>query len=220
VILSAINKPIDELIDQAYTRSNLATAMLSALRDPLVKRWPKALRKKLRILIVDCKIVGNRVYYRNRLFAPSDDEFRTQILYRTHSSGPAGHPGRVKTLDLVARDYWWPRISKNVEIYVKACELCVRTKSPRSIPLKFFQPLPIPFRAWSDISVDYITPLPVCERDGRQYKYILIVIYRLTKMRHFIPVVGLSAEELADAFVNKVYCLHGTPDNIVSDRSR
>jgi hypothetical protein len=37
-------------------------------------------------------------------------------------------------------------------------------------------------------------------------------------MRHFIPVTGLSAEELADVFINRIYCLHGLPDNIVSDR--
>jgi hypothetical protein len=218
IILPAMNKPIDELIDQAYTRSELATTMLSSLRDPLVRNWPRAIRKELRISMVDCKIVGNRVYYRDRLFAPPDDELRTQILYRTHSSGPAGHPGRVKTLDLITRDYWWPRMSRDVEEYVKACELCVRTKSHRTAPPGFLQPLPVPFRAWSDISIDYITPLPDCERDGRKYKHILVVVCRLTKMRHFIPVTGLSAEELSDAFISRIYCLHGAPDNIVSDR--
>jgi hypothetical protein len=218
LILPAMDKPIDELIDQAYTRSDLAMAMLSSLRDPLVRRWPKALRKELRVPMVDCKVVGNRIYYRDRLFAPPDDELRTQILYRTHSSGPAGHPGRIKTLELITRDYWWPRMSRDVEEYVKACELCVRTKAPRTAPQGFLQPLPIPFRAWSDLSIDYITPLPVCERDGRQYKHILVVVCRLTKMRHFIPVTGLSAEELADVFINRIYCLHGLPDNIVSDR--
>ncbi|KAI1668825.1 reverse transcriptase [Pyrenophora tritici-repentis] len=37
-------------------------------------------------------------------------------------------------------------------------------------------------------------------------------------MRHLIPVTGLTTEELVDAFNSRVYCLHGTPDNIVSDR--
>lgn len=218
LILPAMDKPIDDLINQAYARSDLANTMLTALRDPLVKRWPKALRKELRIPMIDCKIIGNRIYYRDRLFAPPDDELRTQILYRTHSSGPAGHPGRIKTLDLITRDYWWPRMSREIEEYVRACELCVRTKASRIAPPGFLQPLPVPFRAWSDISVDYITPLPVSEDNGRKYKHILVVVCRLTKMRHFIPVTGLSAEELADVFVRRIYCLHGTPDNVISDR--
>jgi transposase InsO family protein len=37
-------------------------------------------------------------------------------------------------------------------------------------------------------------------------------------MQHLIPVSGLTTVELADAFVARVYCLHGCTDNIVSDR--
>src|SRR5438045_7867738 len=118
--------------------------------------------------MINCKVIGNHIYYQDRLFAPLDDKLWTQILYQTHSSGPAGHPGHVKTLDLIAHDYWWPRMSRDVEEYIKACELCIQTKAPHVVPPGFLQPLPVPFRAWSDISVDYITPLPVCKRNGRQ----------------------------------------------------
>ena len=89
---------------------------------------------------------------------------------------------------------------------------------PRLAPPGFLQPLPIPFRVWSDISVDYITPLPKCEFQGRTFQHIVSVVCRLTNMRHFIPTVGLTAEELADAFLARVYCLHGCPDTIISDR--
>jgi transposase InsO family protein len=37
-------------------------------------------------------------------------------------------------------------------------------------------------------------------------------------MRHFIPITGLIAAELADAFVARIYALHGAPDTIISDR--
>jgi reverse transcriptase-like protein/integrase-like protein len=218
MVIPAIDKPIDDLINAAYASSDMANTMLSCLRDPECRKWPRPLRKQLRMAMIDCKIVENKIYYRDKLFLPPDDELRTQVIYRTHSTGPAGHPGRTKTLDLLSRSYWWPRMSKDVEEYVRACELCVRTKSPRSLPQGFLQPLPVPFRAWSDISVDYITPLPTCERHGAKYKHILVVVCRLTKMRHFIAVTGLSADELATAFIGRVYSLHGCPDNIVSDR--
>ena len=82
--------------------------MIASLRDPSMQQWPKHLRKWLQIPMTDCKLVGEQIYYQDRLFAPPDDELRTQIIYRMHSSGPAGHPGHVKTIDLVCRDYWWP----------------------------------------------------------------------------------------------------------------
>lgn len=218
LILPGMDKPIDDLIKMAYDNSELAQIALVALTDPAIKRWPKKIRKDLRIAMADCKVVGDRIYYRDRLFLPPNDELRTQVIYRTHSTGPAGHPGRIKTIDLISRTYWWPRMTKEIAAYVQACNLCVRTKASRSAPPGFLQPLPVPFRAWSDISVDYITPLPECERDEKKYKHIVVVVCRLTKMRHFIPVAGLSAEELARVFISRVYALHGTPDTILSDR--
>ncbi|KAI0992602.1 hypothetical protein K3495_g15583, partial [Podosphaera aphanis] len=109
-------------------------------------------------------------------------------------------------------------MTKDISDYVKACELCVRTKTPRSAPPGFLQPLPLPIRPWSEISVDYISPLPKCKFNGILYKHLLVVVCRLMKMRHFIPVTSLEADALANAFVCRVYCLHGSPENIVSDR--
>jgi transposase InsO family protein len=60
--------------------------------------------------------------------------------------------------------------------------------------------------------------LPICERNGEKYNHIAVVICRFTKMRHFIPTKGLTAAELANAFVRRVYSLHDAPKTIISDR--
>ena len=218
LILPEMDRPINEIVEVAYANSEMATDMITALRDPEVRRWPRKWRKELRLSMMDCKVVNGKIYFRDRLFIPQNDELRTQIIYRMHSTGPAGHPGRVKTIDLVSRAYWWPRLTRDVAEYVRACELCTRTKASRSAPPGFLQPLPVPFRSWSDISIDYITPLPDCTRGGQTYKHMLVVVCRLTKMRHFIPTVSLLADELVRVFIGRVYSLHGAPDNIVSDR--
>ena len=109
-------------------------------------------------------------------------------------------------------------MSQDVAEFVRACDLCFRTKTSRSSRQGSLQPLPVPFRAWSDASTDYITPLPECERHEQRYKHILVVVCRLTKMRLSIPTVTLTAEDLAIVFLSKVYVLHGTPDNIIRSR--
>lgn len=110
-----MDKPIDDLIDRAYSRSDLAATMLSVLNDPLAKRWPKALRKELRTFILTVRLL--------------ETLSTTGIDYSHSPMTSFGHnPGCVKTLDLIARDSWWPRISRDVEEYGKACELCARTK--------------------------------------------------------------------------------------------
>ena len=66
--------------------------------------------------------------------------------------------------------------------------------------------------------MDYITPLPAYVRHGKEYKYIVVVVDRLTKMRYFIATVTLEANELVERFIEKVYSLHGLLETIVSDR--
>jgi hypothetical protein len=81
MVIPAIDKPIDDLITVAYASSDMANAMLSSLRDPECRKWPKSLRKELRIAMTDCKIVEDKIYYRDKLFLPPDDELRTQVIY-------------------------------------------------------------------------------------------------------------------------------------------
>ena len=48
---------------------------------------------------------------------------------------------------------------------------------------------------------------------------IMVVVDRLTKMAHFIPLRCLpTAEITADAFISYVFKLHGFPESIISDR--
>lgn len=45
-----------------------------------------------------------------------------------------------------------------------------------------------------------------------------VVVDRLTKIHYFIARETLEADELIDAFLHRVYSLHGCPETIVSDR--
>ena len=210
--------PTDDLISACYNTNTDIQDMLAALRDDSIRRWPHHLRKKLRIAMSECKVIENRIYYRDRLLVPDDTSLRLNIMTRTHSSTPGGHVGRKKTIDLIKRTYVWPGMTNDIDRFVRHCHICTRSKVRKEARHGFLKPLEIPFRAWSDISIDYITGLPECIDGGQVYKHILVVVDRLTKMRHFIPCVSLDAEELTNRFIAAVYSLHGLPENIVSDR--
>jgi len=73
----------------------------------------------------------------------------------------------------------------------------------------------IPEKAWSHISADFITKLPLAQG----YDAILVVVDRFTKMGHFIPTTErTSAEGLAHLFRDNIWKLHGLSDSIISDR--
>jgi len=214
-----VSQPIDDLIAFSYQTSPFLADVVAALSDPDHRAWPRALKQRLRIPFAECRVVAGKVYFRDRLLLdPDDANLHLQVIHRTHASGPGGHPGRTKTLDLLNRKYWWPGISQAVKTYCNACLLCDKTKTPRSSPPGFLKPLPLPLTPWRDVSVDYITPLPPCTRRGRVYNHVAVVVDRLTKMRHFIATETLEADELADRFIERVYSLDGLPETIVSDR--
>lgn len=207
-----------DVLYQAYKINVTARRMVESLKDHTKRRWLVSLRKFLRRDKMEFKLNNELIYFRNRLFVPDHEDLRLVIVHRTHSSGPAGHPGRLKTFDLLQRTYCWPRMSQFVADFVRGCALCFQTKTPRAAPPGFLKPLEIPGRSWADISIDHIVDLPPCKRGGVIYKNILVVVDRLTKMRHFIPTISLDTAELVECFVKHVYKLHGAPDSIISDR--
>ena len=64
--------------------------------------------------------------------------------------------------------------------------------------------------------MDFIIGLP---RTSRGFDSIWVIVNRLTKSVHFIPVrVSYSAERLARVYIQEVVRLHGVPKSIISDR--
>ncbi|EGZ69824.1 hypothetical protein NEUTE2DRAFT_72064, partial [Neurospora tetrasperma FGSC 2509] len=49
------------------------------------------------------------------------------------------------------------------------------------------------------------------------FKYIIIVVDHLTKIKYYIPTVGLIIEDLAERFIKKVYSIYNLPDFIISN---
>jgi len=102
-------------------------------------------------------------------------------------------------------------MEKEVGEYVAACPTCARNKTSSSSPMGLLHPLSIPSRPWSDISLDFVTGLPVSQGNTA----VLTVVDRFSKMVHFIALPKLpSAKET----MQHVFRVHGFPRDIVSDR--
>jgi hypothetical protein len=66
--------------------------------------------------------------------------------------------------------------------------------------------------------MDFITGLP---KSTRQNDSIMVVVDKLSKSSHFIPVKSTCKEiDIANIFIKDIFRLHGMPKEIVFDRDR
>ena len=105
---------------------------------------------------------------------------------------------------------------REIAEFVALCDVCQRVKAEHQRPAGLLQPLQIPEWKWEEIGMDFITGLP---RTSSGHDSIWVVVDRLTKVAHFIPVhTTYSGKKLAELYLARIMCLHGVPKKIVSDR--
>jgi len=96
------------------------------------------------------------------------------------------------------------------------CLVCQKVKIEHQRPSGKLQPLEIPQWKWDHISMDFIVGLP---RIPRGLDYIWVIVDKLTKSAHFIPInIRFSLEKLTSLYISEIVKLHGVPSSIVSDR--
>lgn len=142
-------------------------------------------------------------------------QMREQLLNSFHQSALGGHSGERATYQRLKLIFYWPRMKADVIDYVKKCPTCQKNKSENTPYPGLLQPLPVPQRAWTHISMDFVEGLP--KSQGKDV--ILVVVDRLTKYAHFISLSHpYTAQTIVDLFLSNIFKLHGMPSVIVTDR--
>ena len=111
--------------------------------------------------------------------------------------------------------FYWKGLVKDVQRHVRSCTTCQACKYEHVASPGLLQPLPIPTGVWQDISMDFIEGLP--KSFGLQV--ILVMVDRLSKFAYFVALSHpYTPVEVAQAYLDNVFKIHGWPRSIVSDR--
>ena len=154
--------------------------------------------------------------FQDRVCVPSVPKLRRTILEEGHRSSLSIHPGATKMYQDLRQMFWWPGLKKEVNEFVLACLVCQKAKIEHQKPSGKLQPLEIPEWKWDSISMDFVVGLP---RTPKGLDSIWVIVDRLTKSAHFIPInIRYSLERLTSLYVSEIVRLHGVPSSIVSDR--
>jgi RNase H-like domain found in reverse transcriptase/Integrase zinc binding domain/Chromo (CHRromatin Organisation MOdifier) domain len=136
-----------------------------------------------------------------------------------HSHEIEGHLATFKTVRPLRKEYYWKSMISDTHKYVKSCHSCQTRKTAPTKQYGKNHPLPIPTGPWQIVSMDFLVNLPSSVLDKRKYNSLYVVQDLLTKMVHLIPTTtNVKAEGVAKLYFEYIYCLHGLPKGIVSDR--
>ncbi|GJV74092.1 putative reverse transcriptase domain-containing protein [Tanacetum coccineum] len=153
---------------------------------------------------------------KGRVWLPLFGGLRGLIMSESHKSKYSIHPGSDKMYHDLRKLYWWPNMKADIATYVSKCLTCAKVKAEHQKPSGLLQQPEIPVWKWERITMDFITKLP---RTPSGYDSIWVIVDRLTKSAHFIPMnEKYKMEKLTRLYLKEIVCRHGVPVSIISDR--
>jgi hypothetical protein len=119
-------------------------------------------------------------------------------------------------ITVVRSQSFWLGMKKDVVDYIIRCMEFHKVKVEYRHPLGLLHPLPIPEKKWEVITMDFITGL---FRTNKQHDSIMVVVEKLTKAAHFLPMKTThTTANIAESFMKEIARLHGIPRTIVLDK--
>ena len=117
------------------------------------------------------------------MYLSATSSFKARVLNHVHNSPFASYSGYLKSLHRAKHNWHWQGMKSNLKRHIKESEVCQKVKSETTALARLLQPLSIPSKPWEEVSMDFVVRLP----KSQGYDVIMVVMDRLTKYVHFVP---------------------------------
>ena len=105
---------------------------------------------------------------------------------------------------------------RDVAEYISKCLKYQKVKAENKHPIGKLQLIELLEWNWDQITIDFVIGLP---RTIEVYDAIWVIVDRLTKSAHFIPIkVTFAGERLDEIYRANIVRLQGVPTSIISDQ--
>nr|GEY64615.1 hypothetical protein [Tanacetum cinerariifolium] len=127
---------------EAFKQENILTERLHGLDQQIEMREDSSL------------------YFLDRIWVSLVGGMKPIIIDKTHKTRYSVNPGADKMYHDIRNMYWWPRIKRDIAIYVRKCLTCSKVKAEHQRPSGLLQQLEISEWKWDKTTMDFITKLP------------------------------------------------------------
>ncbi|WMV24893.1 hypothetical protein MTR67_018278 [Solanum verrucosum] len=112
------------------------------------------------------------------------------------------HLGSMKMYHDINEIYWWHGMKKDVAEFVAECPNFQHVKVEHQKPDGLVQEIAITLWKWKAINMDFIIRLP---RSCHKFDSIWVIVDKLTKSAHFLPVrATFTAEDYAWFYIREI----------------
>ncbi|GJZ53684.1 putative reverse transcriptase domain-containing protein [Tanacetum coccineum] len=152
---------------------------------------------------------------KNQSWLPLFGNLRDLIMHESHKSKYSIHPGSDKMYQDLKKLYWRPNMKAIIVEYVGKCLTCSRVKAECQKPSSLLVQLEIPMWKWERITMDLVTKLP---KTSSGHNAIWVIVDRLTKLAHFIPIIETdSMETFTRLYIKDIVSRPGLLISIISN---
>ena len=143
-----------------------------------------------------------------RLLVPQ--EFTEAVIKGVHT---LGHFGRRRTYNTIVKSYFWPKMAKEVNAFVRSCFECQQNKVSNKVT-RVYQKFPVTSR-FRTVHIDLVGPLPV---SSKGHTHILSILDRFSRWYEAVPLRSTTAEAVVEALWIHWISRFGLPNFFITDK--
>ena len=128
-----------------------------------------------------------------------------------------GHKGVNKTYDRIKQHYYWEGLKDDIQKRIQFCLPCQLKKLVRFKPKNPMIITDTPGTCMEKICIDIVGPLP---KTANGNEYILTMQDTFSKFAMAAALPNMLTSTVADAFIQKLICLFGSPKVVLSDQGK
>lgn len=132
--------------------------------------------------------------------------------YHQHPLG--GHLAYNNTLHKIATRYYWEKMAREIQEYIKKCPRC-QVHGPKTLREELY-PVPVSIKPFDRVALN----VKHVQTSRAGYRYIIAGIDYLTKYVEAKPMRFQTSSEVALFLYEEIICRHGCPTIIVTDNGK